>query len=200
MSHKYAKIEDVVKLIGPPTVVGGEIIQVRAHRSSHFETISQSHNLFPYLHMYRHKTFNTMSAPCRLAAGATRALERTAVPRIARRTFASIPSRTTSRCLREAQRPVQGTRTFTQSASRNKLKTIDQIRARNRGGVRLAYPIYHLHTIHYITFLGGSGTMLTVNAHLALQPHRRHPLRRIRCRSLGLLHIRERAHRAQAHS
>jgi hypothetical protein len=31
-SRKYVEIEDVVKLIGPPAVVGGEIIRVRAHR------------------------------------------------------------------------------------------------------------------------------------------------------------------------
>ena len=96
-----------------------------------------------------------MSAPCRLAIGATRALESGAAPRVARRTFVSHSSTSTSsratrgtntQCLREAQLSSAGTsrsatslrgqtRTFTQSASRNKLKTIDQIRARNRGGV-----------------------------------------------------------------
>ncbi|KAH3987800.1 hypothetical protein HBH69_024010 [Parastagonospora nodorum] len=77
-----------------------------------------------------------MSAPCRLVMGATRALETTAMPRIARRTIASIPARTAPKCLRQPhiQAGQSSQRSFTQSASRNKLKTIDQIKARNRGG------------------------------------------------------------------
>lgn len=96
-----------------------------------------------------------MSASCRLAIGATKVLENSAAPRIARRTFASssnstATSRTTThgslRCLRETQRTVVQAgeaasglrgqiRSFSQSASRGALKTIDQIKARNKGGV-----------------------------------------------------------------
>jgi hypothetical protein len=97
-----------------------------------------------------------MSAPCRISAGLSRTIETTAAPRIARRTFASHSANLTSAspvttpggsiCLREARRSTicagqlasvsRGqARSFTQSASRSKLKTIDQIRARNRGGV-----------------------------------------------------------------
>jgi hypothetical protein len=94
-----------------------------------------------------------MSTPCRLAIGAARAVENTAAPQIARRTL-STSSISSSRaqfgksaqCLRNAQisgarsmKPLDSfrgqARSFTQSASRNKLKTIDQIRARNKGGV-----------------------------------------------------------------
>jgi protein SCO1/2 len=102
-----------------------------------------------------------MTAPCRLAIGASRALESCAASHIARRTFASQSStsisapRTVSarrtQCLREAQKISAGsastanslqrqTRSFTHSAPRSKLKTIDQIKARNKGGVRL----YHI--------------------------------------------------------
>jgi hypothetical protein len=101
-------------------------------------------------------TLEIMSAPCRISAGLSRTLEITAAPRIARRTFATRSANLTStssvttrgglKCLREAERSAIGagkltsasraqTRSFTQSASRSKLKTIDQIRARNRGGV-----------------------------------------------------------------
>ncbi|KAF1913496.1 SCO1/SenC-domain-containing protein [Ampelomyces quisqualis] len=96
-----------------------------------------------------------MSAPCRISAGVARTIGTTAAPRIARRTFALHSANLTSAsplttrggpiCLRESQgssiragelaSPSRGpTRSFTQSASRSKLNTIDQIRARNRGG------------------------------------------------------------------
>jgi len=97
-----------------------------------------------------------MSGPCRNVIGASRAFESSAVPRLARRTFASQTSTSTPssrvllgtklQCLREAQRANSSlkcanslreqTRSFTQSTSRSKLKTIDQIKARNKGGVR----------------------------------------------------------------
>jgi len=113
--------------------------------------IEPPHDLTPRTYRQPH----IMSAPCRLAIGATRALESGAAPRMARRTLASQSSASTSaravrgtntQCLRESQLSNAGTsrsanslrgqtRTFTQSASRNKLKTIDQIRARNKGGV-----------------------------------------------------------------
>ncbi|KAH7079334.1 SCO1/SenC-domain-containing protein [Paraphoma chrysanthemicola] len=89
-----------------------------------------------------------MSAPSRMAVRAARSIEAAA----ARRTFASNASisstpRTSARsiqCLREARRDAGSsgiknvaqsqTRTFSQTTSRHKLKTIDQIKARNRGG------------------------------------------------------------------
>ncbi|KAH7405709.1 SCO1/SenC-domain-containing protein [Phaeosphaeria sp. MPI-PUGE-AT-0046c] len=92
-----------------------------------------------------------MSSSCRLAAGLAKALDTTAAPRIARRTFASSSTNNAAsqtapreglRCLKTPQRPAVEasrstkcqTRPFTQSASRSKLQTIDQIKARNRGG------------------------------------------------------------------
>jgi hypothetical protein len=104
-----------------------------------------------------------MSAPSRCIAAATRGLQSNSSPRVTQRTFASHTSNpvASSRkatagnttCLRELQRTqqeagraansVQGqTRTFSQSTSRSKLKTIDQIRARNKGGVCLYFSIY----------------------------------------------------------
>jgi hypothetical protein len=98
----------------------------------------------------------TMSAPSRCLATASRSLKNTPATRIAHRSLASTTSNSitsswkatggNTTCLREAQRiqtsgiraagGYQGQiRTFSQSASRSKLKTIDQIRARNKGGV-----------------------------------------------------------------
>jgi hypothetical protein len=126
---------------------GGEIILVRAHRAR---------GTFPVI-----PTLPARSNSLRTAHDSLKTLENSAAPRIARRTFASHNSNSTSaraatngslRCLRESQKPTieagmamsgarSQTRSFTQSASRNKLKTIDQIRARNRGGVCLPIPV-----------------------------------------------------------
>jgi hypothetical protein len=143
---------------------GGEIIRVRAHRARGtfpvIPTLPARSNSLRTAHDSLNR-LRTMSAPCRLAVGVTKTLENSAAPRIAHRTFASHSSNSTSaraatngclRCLRESQKPTieagmamsgarSQTRSFTQSASRNKLKTIDQIRARNRGGVCLPIPV-----------------------------------------------------------
>lgn len=150
-----------------------------------------------------------MSAPSRCRAAATKALP---AARISQRTFASnrlkvaASSRPTPGgvCLRETQRMRLGSegctskvprqmRLFSQSAPRSKLKTIDQIRARNKGGVRTS-PSRLLGDEHPDTLL------MVLTSFTALQPHGRHPLRRSRRRPLGLLHIRERAHGAETHS
>lgn len=103
-----------------------------------------------------------MSVPSRCLATATKGLQIGPVAQAARRTFASrtansiaslrtAPGGNTT-CLREAQRLRNGglknasnmqgqTRTFSQSALRYKLKTIDQIKARNKGGVRAIVPV-----------------------------------------------------------
>jgi hypothetical protein len=157
-----------------------------------------------------------MSTSCRLAVGAAKALENSAAPRIARRTFASASSKPIStsrtatygslRCLRETQRTgteaghaangLRGqTRSFSQSASRSKLKTIDQIRARNKGGVcSSSYSDLRMDLGYQVGVITG----LTTTA--AIQPHSRHPLHRIRWRTMGLLHIREGAAGAEADS
>jgi protein SCO1/2 len=152
---------------------GGEIIRVRAHRArGTFQFISTlpQRSSSPRTTPERVTRYQIMSAPCRLAVGVTRTLENSAAPRIARRTFASHSSNSISaaraatngslRCLRETQRSTveagkavgsvrTQTRSFTQSASRSKLKTIDQIRARNRGGVCLPIPaIYKMDSGH----------------------------------------------------
>jgi hypothetical protein len=140
---------------GPP---GGEVIRVRAHKAPSAFRISNNLRIdtatTPHL-QGRHTLQHHVS--CRLAIGAAKSLENGAAPRIARRTFASCSSkptptsRTTTngslRCLRETQSTginagqtasglkVQA-RLFSQSTSRNALKTIDQIKARNKGGVR----------------------------------------------------------------
>ncbi|KAH7381622.1 SCO1/SenC-domain-containing protein [Pyrenochaeta sp. MPI-SDFR-AT-0127] len=96
-----------------------------------------------------------MSAPCRSAVGAVKALRSSSATSAARRTFTSQTSnsraplqpaaRGNSICLREFKKFPSGgyklagnfqgqMRSFSQSASRTKLKTIDQIRARNKGG------------------------------------------------------------------
>jgi hypothetical protein len=99
----------------------------------------------------------SMAAPSRFTATATKTLKNASASRVAHRTFASqtsnsvAPLRTIPRgntvCLREVQRlrsnsrrtaisSQEQIRLFSQSSSRQKLKTIDQIRARNKGGVR----------------------------------------------------------------
>lgn len=132
-----------------------ESVHARAPGQKHFPStncLTTSDNQ----HRANDRTYNTtiMSSSSRLAAGLAKSLESTAAPRIARRTFASSSSKTVAtqtaprealRCLRTPQRPANAvpnstrcqTRSFTQSASRRALKTIDQIKARNRGGVRL---------------------------------------------------------------
>ncbi|RYN22488.1 hypothetical protein AA0113_g3555 [Alternaria arborescens] len=96
-----------------------------------------------------------MAAPTRCMATATRSIQNPQAARITYRTFASSTSSlaassrkvaaANTTCLRQLQtaRNAAGkaatscqsqTRNFSQSASRSKLKTIDQIRARNKGG------------------------------------------------------------------
>ncbi|KAF2856521.1 SCO1 protein [Plenodomus tracheiphilus IPT5] len=96
-----------------------------------------------------------MSAPSGCIAAASKSLRSAPVARVAQRSFASktpnstLPSRMKVRgnaiCLRDVQRlqnkqgraigTLQGQiRAFSQSTPRSKLKTIDQIRARNKGG------------------------------------------------------------------
>ncbi|KAI5372084.1 hypothetical protein J4E82_009226 [Alternaria postmessia] len=96
-----------------------------------------------------------MAAPTRCMATATRSIQNPQAARITYRTFASSTSSpaassrkvaaANTTCLRQLQtaRNASGkaetscqsqTRNFSQSASRSKLKTIDQIRARNKGG------------------------------------------------------------------
>ncbi|CAN9266021.1 unnamed protein product [Alternaria alternata] len=96
-----------------------------------------------------------MAAPTRCMATATRSIQSPQAARITYRTFASSTSSpaassrkvaaANTTCLRQLQtaRNATGkaatscqsqTRNFSQSASRSKLKTIDQIRARNKGG------------------------------------------------------------------
>jgi hypothetical protein len=97
-----------------------------------------------------------MATPGRCLATATKNLKNRSIATIPQRTITSSTrnSFATSRnatalnttCLKELQRAQIGVeksanslrgqiRAFSQSASRNKLKTIDQIRARNKGGV-----------------------------------------------------------------
>lgn len=99
----------------------------------------------------------TMSTPSRCLATAAKNLRNSRIATVPQRAFASSTTNAlaSSRngtapkttCLRELQRTQISsgktagsfggqTRTFSQSASRSKLKTIDQIRARNKGGVR----------------------------------------------------------------
>ncbi|CAN9326269.1 unnamed protein product [Alternaria alternata] len=96
-----------------------------------------------------------MAAPTRCMATATRSIQNPQAARITYRTFASSTSSpaassrkvaaANTTCLRQLQTARNAsakavtscqsqTRNFSQSASRSKLKTIDQIRARNKGG------------------------------------------------------------------
>jgi protein SCO1/2 len=99
-----------------------------------------------------------MAAPTRCAASAVKALRSSIAPR---RTFASsaLNSTASSRtCLREAQRLAAAAprRTFAQTASRNKLKTIDQIRTRNKGG-----PFNVTAALLFVVTAGGLWTYFT---------------------------------------
>jgi len=139
---------------------GGSSIVARA-RSSHLEFLDRAHRTSPQ-QRFPDTSDPTLAmyAPCRIAVGAARALESNAAPRVARRTFTSCgshsttPSRTTAGAhtqrLRQAQRSANSLgssaggvqaqrRSFSQTTSRHKLKTIDQIRTRNKGGV--CFPI-----------------------------------------------------------
>jgi hypothetical protein len=156
-----------------------------------------------------------MAAPTRCMATATRSLQSPQAARITYRTFASSTSSpaassrkvaaANTTCLRQLQtaRNAYGkaatscqsqTRNFSQSASRSKLKTIDQIRARNKGGVCLVVR----RAIHEMVEIWAYDQRLTISP--AIQPHSRDPLRRSRWRTMGLLHIRERAHGTKADS
>ena len=78
---------------------------------------------------------HTMAAPSRCTARIASALNRNPTSRIVTRTFAvkapTAPSRT---CLRQAQQTLEARRQFSSTSYRLKLKTIDQIKARNKGG------------------------------------------------------------------
>jgi hypothetical protein len=126
-------------------------------RSSHLEFLDRGHRASPHQRISENSNpIIAMHMPCRIAAGAARALESNAAPRVARRTFASCSSKSTTpswttadartQCLRQVQRSATSSeriasgvraqrRPFSQTTSRHKLKTIDQIRARNKGGV-----------------------------------------------------------------
>lgn len=99
----------------------------------------------------------TMSTPSKCLATAAKNLRNPRIATVPQQAFASSTTNALAysrsgtapktTCLRELQRIQNGagktasslggqTRTFSQSASRSKLKTIDQIRARNKGGVR----------------------------------------------------------------
>lgn len=147
------------------THFGCPVIRFSPCTSLHLEILGKSQATFGTRHVTksRHIPSNkaiAMSAPCRLAAGTARKIESCAAPQIGRRTFASCsnhpvaPSRTANgahiRCLREAKRgsfhireaassSQAQMRSFSQSTPRNKLNTIDQIKARNKGGVRFHY-------------------------------------------------------------
>lgn len=76
-----------------------------------------------------------MAAPRICTARLASTLSRAATPRIAARTFASkAPSGPARTCLRQTQCPASARRPLSQSAHRQALKTIDQIKARNKGG------------------------------------------------------------------
>jgi hypothetical protein len=146
-----------MKLCGLPAEVA-IIIRQWPVREAHISNFRRRHRASPHQRISNisNKPAIAMSTPCRFAAGAARAFESSATPRIARRTFASCgsksttPSRTAAgartQCLRETQRSATAleriargvqaqTRSFSQTTPRHKLKTIDQIRARNKGGV-----------------------------------------------------------------
>jgi protein SCO1/2 len=76
-----------------------------------------------------------MAAPSRCTARIASALRSNPTPRLAARTFASKASSAPSRtCLRQAQQTIEARRQFSSTSYRQKLKTIDQIKARNKGG------------------------------------------------------------------
>ena len=104
-----------------------------------------------------------MAATTRCAAGAAKALTGSVAPCFAHRTFASSALNSTASsssrtCLRQAQRLAAAAprRTFAQTASRNKLKTIDQIRARNKGG-----PFNITAALLFVATAGGLWTYFT---------------------------------------
>lgn len=157
-----------------------------------------------------------MSTPSRCLVTATRNLKNAPAARISQRTFASsilnslasqrnATARNTT-CLRELQRAQNGsgkvassnrgqTRTFAQSTSRKALKTIDQIRARNKGGV--------CSTIPQTCILEGKSNLVLdqkLTLYSAIQSYCSHPLRRSWRRIMGLFHIREGAPGTKAHS
>jgi hypothetical protein len=128
-----------------------------------------------------------MAAPSRCLATATKNIQSPRAARITSRTFASSTSSLVASwrkvtagnttCLRELQMAQNGqrrvasniqgqTRNFSQSASRTKLKTIDQIRARNKGGVRFAIQ----GTTHQMAVNKRSGQRLTFCSLSTLQP------------------------------
>ncbi|KAJ4384264.1 Cu-binding protein [Didymella sp. IMI 355093] len=76
-----------------------------------------------------------MAAPSRCTARIATALKGNPTPRIAARTLASrAPSAPSRTCLRQAQQTLEARRQFSSTSYRQALKTIDQIKARNKGG------------------------------------------------------------------
>jgi protein SCO1/2 len=78
---------------------------------------------------------HTMAAPSRATARLATALKSPNSPRTAAYTFASrAPSTPSQTCLRQPQPTMATRRAFSNTSSRQKLTTIDQIKARNKGG------------------------------------------------------------------
>jgi protein SCO1 len=97
---------------------------MEAPKSSNITTIP-THPISPH----------TMAAPSRSTARLATALKNSTTPRIAVRTFASrAPSAPSRTCLRQPQPTMATRRAFSNTSSRQKLTTIDQIKARNKGG------------------------------------------------------------------
>jgi protein SCO1/2 len=97
---------------------------MEAPKSSSVTTIS-IHPISPH----------TMAAPSRSTARLATALKSSTTPRIAARTFASrAPNAPSQTCLRQTQPTLATRRAFSNTSSRQKLTTIDQIKARNKGG------------------------------------------------------------------
>lgn len=131
-------MHDVCHSIGPCTLV------TEAPKSSRYTTT-------PHRPIF---TYN-MAAPSRCTARIATALKTNATPRIAARTFASRPTTTASRtCLR--QQTVATRRPFSSTCSRQKLTTIDQIKARNKGG-----PFNLTAAVLFIATAGGLWTYFT---------------------------------------
>jgi hypothetical protein len=146
--------------VGPPVdfvsiIRAGPCTQFQRSKNPTTHPIATPHRPQPHIQLIE------MSAPCRIAVGAAKTFENSATPLVARRTFASHTSNSTSvsrtatrgslRCLRETRRTALSagetannlrsqSRAFSQSTSRSALKTIDQIKARNKGGVR--FPVF----------------------------------------------------------